>query len=777
MNSAATEQRFTEQHYDSLRRAFNAMNAADADLHRPGLTYPERERILAGRRQSAHEFSVLSSFVSERCHSVRPADTVADSPAGDSVTRTDVERVIYCIPLTAEEFPHHERSAVAARVLGSGSPEEAMRVARWFADAVASDSLRSALSRLDAVLEKRRADASAACARVTLPQISRSAVLASGDGVVLPHDNPVDRLIYAIDAPDFSFADRGRAVVLINAFGSFSMTVTFAFCRLLRQTGVHNALALLDSAYRYAFVNADGDFYELSLFCTDDELAEMADKTVSTCNTSPAVWSADRDEWLANVLHYFYSVSGYDFLPRLDVYLNRYGSEGLLKRMLSPSFVIRFLRTVRDQRVNEVSRLLGILNHDTPYISGWHKSLFDSRIKRVSGYLKNTVVCDPFGELVCSLDDAFRASVSNPVNRVAELCVRGKAVCGLSEDFGLSGYFIVLTAPSRFHPTISRKSGSKWHTRQNPKWIAAGCPTVRDSHAWLNVVWQRVRRRLDREGIQIPGLRTVEPHADGTAHWNFLIYCNPCDVSTVLGIFREEALSDEPDEPGARAHRVRVERIDTEKGDGFRYVVKYITKMAGNPDVPALSASDDRLSSRSFSDAVSRVACWQKITHLRLFQFFGVPSVTAYRQLRRYRLPLSPEDTDMKKFTPEQVAELEKIRLACDEGDFRNYILLNGGFFCSERLIKPFYCPSYQGGKPRLNIYGEPSAPVVSGFIFDRVPVVTRVMCCFIRRMTPAERIQRESTGGESVRRRTHDTADTRLRRGAAGAGGRPLDL
>ncbi|HEL8736608.1 TPA: replication endonuclease, partial [Escherichia coli] len=140
----------------------------------------------------------------------------------------------------------------------------------------------------------------------------------------------------------------------------------------------------------------------------------------------------------------------------------------------------------------------------------------------------------------------------------------------------------------------------KWCSRPNQKWYDAGCPSVRDSHQWISETWQRIRRKLDKQNIVIPGLRTVEPHADGTVHWNFLIYCNPADVSTVLKIFREEALADSPDEPGAKKHRIRIKRIDPEKGPGFNYIVKYITKMAGNPDVKNISGLDDIHSSCSF---------------------------------------------------------------------------------------------------------------------------------------------------------------------------------
>lgn len=582
-----------------------------------------------------------------------------------------------------------------------------------------------------------------------------------------PRDTPVDRFIWSLSVPDFSFQQRADVVSLVSKFGAFSFTVAHAFGRLVFQCGLSGAVALLQAAYEYAFINADGDYYEFSLFCSDDELAEISDRIAAECLRSPSLCSQDIDEYLANVLHYFYAVSGFDFAPRIKEYLNRYGAEGLLKRLISVSFVTRFIRVVRDQRLNEVCRLLGILNSTTPYISDWHIRLFDGRKRRVSKFLKTSGIFDPSGELICSLEDAFNASVSNPVNRVAELCVRGKAVCELSEDMGLAGYFIVLTTPSRFHPTTSYKVAGKWHSRQNPKWVQAGCPSVKDSHNWLNQVWQRVRRRLDKLDIQIPGLRTVEPHADATTHWNFLIYCNPHESAAVLSVFREEAMRDEPDERGAKEHRIRIESIDPEKGNGFRYIVKYITKMAGHADVSGIAALDDRLSSRSFSDAVSRASCWQKATRLRLFQFFGVPPVTAYRQLRCFRSPFSGADIHLRQFSVEQVEELESLRVACDAGDFRTYILLNGGFFCSERLLRPFYAPVRENGAPRLNCYGEIAAPVVYGFVFQAVPVITRVTGCLVRRFTRMEYQQYVDSGGGATRQTRASGAGLSGRSGA----------
>ncbi|MED8104456.1 replication protein, partial [Escherichia coli] len=98
-----------------------------------------------------------------------------------------------------------------------------------------------------------------------------------------PRDTPVDRLVWSLAVPDFSSGQRSRAVSLISEFGSFRVTVAYAFCRLVRQYGAVNAVTVLESAHRYAFINADGDRYSVGLFCTDSELADVADNIVHDC--------------------------------------------------------------------------------------------------------------------------------------------------------------------------------------------------------------------------------------------------------------------------------------------------------------------------------------------------------------------------------------------------------------------------------------------------------------------------------------------------------------
>ncbi|HBA9839970.1 TPA: hypothetical protein J1473_001987, partial [Escherichia coli] len=63
-----------------------------------------------------------------------------------------------------------------------------------------------------------------------------------------PRDTPVDRLVWSLAVPDFTYEQRSRVVSLISEFGSFRVTVAYAFCRLVRQYGAENAVTVLESA-------------------------------------------------------------------------------------------------------------------------------------------------------------------------------------------------------------------------------------------------------------------------------------------------------------------------------------------------------------------------------------------------------------------------------------------------------------------------------------------------------------------------------------------------
>ncbi|MEQ5037922.1 replication endonuclease [Providencia rettgeri] len=566
-------------------------------------------------------------------------------------------------------------------------------------------------------------------------------------------DSRTHQIIFTFepDFTEFSVQWRMYAAYLISAFGAFSISVAHAVCQLVKGLGVEKAIERLEMAYSLAFISTEGKGKGINLFCTDEDLQLVANGFVDELLSSPLlIWDTAlpdseipifcqnmvnhiglRVEWAFNFSqeHVFKLVKTHSQL-------------GVIQRFLNPYFVRRFLDKHRLSRVLEVSRILMMLTPMRPYACEWLLSHYHRKDIKIERFLQAMGIFDADDNLVCTLKEAFDASVSNRKNRVVELIVRAKGVCTLADSMGLTGYFVVLTCPSRFHSVSTRenrKTGKKWHI-ENPTWIDSGMPTVRDSHQWLSDTFTRVRKRLDKLNIVIPGLRTVEPHADGCVHWNILFYAQPQQCDAILDIFKEEALKDSPDEKGAQKHRIKIKLIDREKGDGFSYIIKYITKMAGFEQSKGIQDLADNASSATFSNAVKRVSVWSRVSGLRLFQFFGCPSVTVYRQLRLLRHQLRSGDIALTHFSDVEKQELEALRHAADEGDFLRYIELNGGFF-SDFVVRPYYVTQQIDGDVKRNFYDEVANKTVYGFYFHEHLFITRFNTCEAKRMTEAESI------------------------------------
>ncbi|MBD1226402.1 replication endonuclease [Xenorhabdus griffiniae] len=565
-------------------------------------------------------------------------------------------------------------------------------------------------------------------------------------------DSRVHQVIFLFEAdslPEFSLDWRMYVAYLASGFGSFSISVAQAVCSLVKGLGVEKAVTRLEMAYSLAFATPDGKGKGINLFCSDEDLQLVADDFVHSLSDSP-LWSwfessGDRDTFCHAFIQIITNRVEQDFNFPADTVLNlvnAYKELGAVLRFMNPYFVRRFLDRQRLTRVLEISRILMMLSPLKPYSSDWLLSHYKRKDAKTLRFLEAMGIFDADEKLVCSLKEAFDSSVSNRKNRVVELIVRAKGVCSLAEDMGLTGYFIVLTCPSRFHSvrTVKNsKTGKAFHT-ENPQWIENGMPTVRDSHQWLLDTFTRVRKRLDKHDITIPGLRTVEPHADGCVHWNILFYSQPEHLDTVLSIFKEEVFKDSPDEKGAKQHRIKVTAVDPEKGDGFSYIIKYITKMAGFEDAKGISELNDKYSGTSFQNAVQRVSVWSRVSGIRLFQFFGCPSVTVYRQLRRLRHPLKKGDISLEHFTDDEKFELEELRLAADDGNFLRYIELSGGFF-SDFVAQPYYLTQIIDGEEKKNCYEETASKAVYGFTFHHHVFITRFTNCEVRRMNEADRL------------------------------------
>lgn len=565
----------------------------------------------------------------------------------------------------------------------------------------------------------------------------------------------VDKIIYTFEPKrgKLTFHQLAKARDFIVHFGSFAIPTANAFCRLVEFSGYDRAMQRLQHAYDYACVNECRDGEGFNRFCNDSQLRDLASEFVRDVTTHPTLAanrpdliSEDKAEYLENVICWFYHQFAYNFMPHLKKYLNRYDVEGLLARFSSEIYVRRLLNSIRADYVQEVSRIMGMLSHDKPYTTDWLMHVYERRDRRTQEFLEAMGIFDVNGELICTLADAHKSSISHKPNRIAEMLVRSKGLCEAAQELGCEGYFVVLTTPSRFHSVTTRRNSKKGKKGKsnallvpNVKWEQGGFESIKAGHQWLFEVFERVRKRLDKLGILPAGLRTVEPHVDGTVHWNFLFYCYEGEAQQIINIFKEEALRDSPDEAGAKRHRIKIKKIDYSKGNGFSYVTKYITKMSGATNQKGTQLLNDRLSNLSFNDAVSRVATWSRSSGIRLYQFFGLPPVTVYRQLRTFRSQFHPNDIMLRQFTEQEVEQLEAIRFACDAHDYKTYILLNGGFFSSERFVRPYYHQPHSGEGVKLNGYGEECKAVVFGIKFNGKVMLTKYFSCEVKKMNESD--------------------------------------
>ncbi|MEC8427012.1 MAG: replication endonuclease, partial [Pseudomonadota bacterium] len=223
---------------------------------------------------------------------------------------------------------------------------------------------------------------------------------------------------------------------------------------------------------------------------------------------------------------------------------------------------------------------------------------------------------------IFNLLDLAQKGVSNLINRRNELMTRIAGLEAFAKDQGHQAVFITITAPSRYHSHHANPC------RPNNKYEGF---SPRETHAYLNTVWQRIRAKWNRQDIIPYGFRVVEPHHDGTPHWHLLLFIQPEKVKRLVEITREYALAESPNEKGAQQRRVTVENIDPNKGSAAGYIAKYIAK---NIDGEHLG---EDLYGRDAIESATRIRAWASNWKIRQFQPIGGPSVTAWRELRKLK--------------------------------------------------------------------------------------------------------------------------------------------
>ena len=68
---------------------------------------------------------------------------------------------------------------------------------------------------------------------------------------------------------------------------------------------------------------------------------------------------------------------------------------------------------------------------------------------------------------------------------------------------------------------------------------------MRDSSDYLvNTFFAAVRKKLNRDGLRWYGIRTVEPHHDGTVHWHMMVFAHPEEIDTIVSHTRDIAIQE-----------------------------------------------------------------------------------------------------------------------------------------------------------------------------------------------------------------------------------------
>jgi len=368
-----------------------------------------------------------------------------------------------------------------------------------------------------------------------------------------------------------------------------------------------------------------------------------------------------------------------DGFPSLPKPTTSKSSFSILKRLTSQRYWRRLLRTTQSRtleaehvQLGHVSRVSGQL-----YISNESLSRIEKKRIRNSELLESieAVNEDSYSK---SLKDLSSVSTSNPELRRNELMARLRGLEEFADSQGLVGEFYTLTAPS-FHHRYS----SKYHNHNdsvsvflNKKYLGI---TPRDTQAYLNKQWQKIRAELDRRDLPLLGMRVCEPHHDGTPHWHMLFFIKKQHRTEIRQVFRHYALEVNPEEKGAKKHRFTAIRINKKSRNGkpqsaVGYIAKYIAKNlsitrsdnhkgSGHKDINAEFLNDGVPASQS----INRVSAWASLWGIRQFQQIGGERITVWRELRRLR----NNESDNQYFIPSVFLSAHK---AADKGNYSDFL-------------------------------------------------------------------------------------------------------
>ncbi len=308
----------------------------------------------------------------------------------------------------------------------------------------------------------------------------------------------------------------------------------------------------------------------------------------------------------------------------------------------------------------------GEVNKDrSPYASKTAIRDVHSRRQANFEYLKS---CDLENKITgerIDLISKVMGSISNPEIRRMELMNTIAGIEGYAAGQGDVGMFITITTPSKYHPTRQVGKGDKKTVQLNHGWNETAF-TPKDGQRYLCRIWSLMRTAFKDNGLQVYEMRVVEPHHDGTPHWHMMLFCKPEQRKHITEIMRRYALKEDGDEKGAAAQRFEAKHLN--QGGAAGYIAKYIAK---NIDGYALDGQVDHDTRKPLTDTASAVTTWASTWRIPQFKSIGLPTMRAYRELRKLPRGVSIAD--------EFDERVEAARAAADEGEFDLYIVAQGG--------------------------------------------------------------------------------------------------
>lgn len=391
-------------------------------------------------------------------------------------------------------------------------------------------------------------------------------------------------------------------------------------------------------------------------------------------------------------------------------------------RVFDPKWWRLQVRKLQARKIEAVAREIQLVHKNAGiYASNATVNRRKAQKDRNREALTNMEAVNDAGEAINLLEVA-KSSVSNPVNRRAELMVRIKGFEQCAETAGHVCLFFTLTAPSKYHRMTYIKS---WG-RAVPNKKYAGY-TPRQAQSYFCDLWAQIRAKLWREEIRTYGFRVAEPHHDGTPHWHLMLFVDQQKKEQLKNIMFDYGIREDGEERGAQRRRVTVVEIDPEKGSAAGYIAKYIAK---NIDGYAI---DKDLYGNDAKNSAERIDAWAAAWGIRQFQQIGGASVTVWRELRRLKIEDMTGKFDLSK---EEAEKLVDTWTAADSADWAAYTMLQGGMTVrrDEQFIRSQYQPD------GLSKYYQPVKRLAGVLVSGLCTMVTRLTRWTLQKAGTAEK-------------------------------------